>query len=72
MRDYQFYVTDDRYTVQSLLLVTSMDPCGARRIAQRVLAEPHHHAVEVWEREQRLFTLKETPPQSASQPEARP
>jgi hypothetical protein len=59
VRDFQFYVTDDRYGVPSLLLVTVADPCGAHRVAQRVLAEPHHHAVEVWERESRLFTLTE-------------
>jgi hypothetical protein len=34
-----------------------MDEAGARRVAERVLAEPHHVAVEVWERGGKLFTL---------------
>jgi hypothetical protein len=63
--DFQFYVTDDRYSVRSLLLVTASSRCGARRIAQRVLGQPHHHAVEVWEREQQLFTLSEADPRNS-------
>jgi hypothetical protein len=65
VRDYQFYVTDDRYDVPSLMFVTVRDPCRAHRIAERILHEPHHHAVEVWERERQLFTLSEAARQGA-------
>ncbi len=58
MRDFQFYVTDDRYSVPSFLLVTVMDEEGARRIARRMLAEPHHRAVAVWDQNGKLFTMR--------------
>jgi hypothetical protein len=57
VRDFQFYVTDDRYTVPSLLLVTVMDQDAACRIAERIIGEPRHMAVEVWDRNGRLFSL---------------
>jgi hypothetical protein len=60
VRDFQFYVTDDRYAVRSLLIVTVMDESAACRIAKRILGEPHHHTVEVWDRDGRVFTLGET------------
>ncbi len=60
VRDFQFYVTDSRYAVPSLMMVTTMSEADARRTAERMLAEPHHHAVDARERGQRLFTLSET------------
>ncbi len=57
MRDFQFFVTDDRYDVRSLMFVQTSDAERARVLAARLLAEKHHHAVEVWSDDQRLFTL---------------
>lgn len=62
MRDFQFYVTDDRYAVPSLRLVTAMSETDARRTAARLLQDRHHHAVEVWERGELLFRLGKPEP----------
>jgi hypothetical protein len=59
MRDFQFYVTDDRYTVASLYLLSIRDEDSARRIAERILVDPHHIAVDVWERDTKLFSIGE-------------
>jgi hypothetical protein len=65
MRDFEFYVTDDRYVVRSLLVVTMIDASDALAAAERLVGEPHHLAVEVWERGERLFSLNATDPSKA-------
>jgi hypothetical protein len=47
METYTFYVEDDRYSVPTLLFVTTSSPDCARRLALDKLFEPHHIAVEV-------------------------
>ena len=66
MRDFQFYVTDDRYAVRSLLIVTVASEDDARRTAQRIVAEPHHLAVEAWEAGVRRFALERNPADAAA------
>ena len=57
MPDFQFYVTDDRYAVRSLMLVQTRDVCAARRLAERMLRDPHHLAVEVYANDALLFKV---------------
>jgi len=64
MPDFQFYVTDDRYSVPSLLFVAARDARSARTMAERMLNEEHHHGVEVWRGEHKLFSLAEADPSS--------
>ena len=61
MRDYALYVEDDRYTVPTLLFVTTTDEAAAERLARKKLRDsPHHLSVEVREADRLLFKL--TPP----------
>ena len=57
MADFQFYVTDDRYGVRSLMLVQTRDETAARALAERMLADDHHQGVEVWRDERLLFSV---------------
>jgi hypothetical protein len=58
MRDFSFYIEDDRYKVASLRLVTARDAPRARMLALRCLTDsPHHLAVEVCEEERLLFKV---------------
>ena len=58
LQDFQFYVTDDRYSVPSLLFVEATDANAARAIAERLLRErEHYHVIEVWERDARVFSV---------------
>jgi len=57
MPDFQFLIVDDRYSVPSLCLVQAEDARAARIRARRLVAEPHHLAVEVWRADRRLFTV---------------
>ena len=50
-------MTDDRYRVPTLKFVDTPDVLAARSLAQRMLENPHHRAVEVWDAERALFTL---------------
>lgn len=59
MQDFQFYVTDDRYGVRSLVLVQTRDEIAARPLASRLLTNKHYHGVEVWCEERKLFALNE-------------
>ena len=70
MQDFQFYVTDDRYAVRSLLMVTVADEGAARRAAARIVGEPHHLAVEAWRAGVRRFLLIRPRPESAPLGEA--
>jgi hypothetical protein len=65
MQDFQFFVTDDRSTAPLLMFIQTKDAERARFLAQRMLAEKHHHAVEVWAGPERLFSLGETDPLAA-------
>ena len=64
MRDYSFYIEDDRYTVPTLLFVTTKDNASARRLARAKLrASPHHLSVEVFDGDRPQFKL--APPVAA-------
>ena len=65
MQDFQFYVTDDRYAVRSLLLVTVANEDAAHRAAERIVGEPHHVAVEAWTDGVRRFLLIRGPPETS-------
>jgi hypothetical protein len=63
MRDYQFFLNDDRYSVPTLRLVAAEDDTRARRLADLCLREsPHHLAVEVCENGQVVFTVSRPVP----------
>ena len=62
MQDFQFFVTDDRYEVPSLMLVQTKDAMSARELAQRLLNERHHHLIEVRRGDVLLFTLTDAVP----------
>ena len=73
MRHFQFYVTDDRYSVRSLMLVETHDMQAARTLAQRLLAEgPHYHRIDAWADELLLFSLREAALPSADPSQASP
>jgi hypothetical protein len=58
MRDFQFLVSDDRYRVPGLILVSAHDEDRARSLAERVLVETRHHrSIEVLEQGRPLFTV---------------
>ena len=59
MQDFQFFVTDDRYSVPSIMFVQTKDEGAARQLAERLLINKYYHAVEVWDGEARLFALAE-------------
>ena len=59
MRTFEIYVTDDRYSVPTLLLATVNEEARAREIAERLLDESVHHlGVEVCEGGRLLFSLE--------------
>ena len=60
MRTYSFYIEDDRYSVPTLLFVTTSDEAGARRVAREELADPHHLSVEVREDDELVFKLAQS------------
>jgi hypothetical protein len=50
MRDFQFYLTDDRYGVPTLRMVEAATLDNACELAEAMLAETRRHSrVEVWE-----------------------
>ena len=58
VRDFRFLVTDDRYSVLTLLFVEAEDAGAARALASRLLLEhAHYHAIEAWDAEEHLFTV---------------
>ena len=58
VQDFQFLVTDDRYSVPSLRFVEASDADAARAIAERLLREhEHYHVIDVWDGDVRLFTV---------------
>ena len=57
MRTFTFYIEDERYSVPTLLFVTTRDEAHARRLARQKLAEPHHLSVEVRDGDDVLFKL---------------
>jgi hypothetical protein len=57
VQTYALYIEDDRYSVPTLLFVTTADDAAVRRIAREKLSEPHHLAVEVRLDERVLFRL---------------
>ena len=59
MQDFQFYVTDDRYTVPTLLFVQSRNVATARDLARRMMTDPHHRGVDVWTDDTLIFSLDE-------------
>ena len=64
IRDFQFFITDSRYTVPTLAFVTAEDEHYALEQAIRVLGEsPNHLSVEVREGDALLFTLAANPEQ---------
>jgi len=48
MRDFQFLISDERYSVPTLTIIQAGDVEAARTHAMRLLHEPNHYAVEVW------------------------
>jgi hypothetical protein len=57
MRTYSLYIEDDRYSVPTLQFVTAGDDAEIRRLAEAMLAKPHHQSVEVREGDVVLFRL---------------
>ena len=57
MEAFQILITDDRYSVPTLIIFPAEDAERARLAAKRLLADEHHLAVEVWDDETRLFAL---------------
>ena len=66
MEDFQFYVTDDRYGVRSLMFVQTKDERAACSLARRMLKNTHYHTIEVWREERQLFSLGDPPRASVS------
>jgi hypothetical protein len=65
VQDFQFFVTDDRSTVRTVMFVQTLNADRARFLARRLLNETHHHAVEVWSDDRRLFTISDADPSEA-------
>jgi hypothetical protein len=57
MRDFQFVVRDDRYSVATQLRVATEDEASARDLAEAALERSSHLMVEVWEHDRRLFSI---------------
>ena len=58
MQDFQFLVTDDRYSVPSLRFVEAKDADAARAIAERLLLEhENYHVIDAWEGGAHAFTV---------------
>jgi len=52
------FITDDRHSVQTLALLVGTDAAYARALALDDLkANLHHHAIEAWSGERRLFVV---------------
>ena len=52
------FITDDRHSVQTLALLVGPDAAYARALAiDDLKANVHHHAVEAWSGERRLFVV---------------
>lgn len=52
------FITDDRHSVRTLALLVGADAAYARKLALDDLqANDHHHAIEAWSGEQRLFVV---------------
>ena len=52
------FITDDRHSVQTLALLVGPDVTYARALALDDLkANVHHHAIEAWSGERRLFVV---------------
>lgn len=52
------FITDDRHSVQTLALLVGPGAAYARALALDDLkANVHHHAVEAWAGEERLFVI---------------
>ena len=69
MRDFQVFITDDRYTVLTLHIVQA--PCVERasELAERLLAgSVHHLAVEVFDEGRRVFAIGKTVDSSPTEP----
>jgi hypothetical protein len=60
MRAFQFFVTDDRYGVRSVMFVDVKDADAARDLAGRILADNAHYSViEVFAADKLLFSVGE-------------
>jgi hypothetical protein len=59
VEDFQFYVTDVRYGVRSLMLVQTADEKSACSLAKRMLTNKHYHQIEVWRDERQIFSLSD-------------
>jgi hypothetical protein len=70
VQDFQFYVTDDRYAVASMMLVQTKDMASARVLALNLLKDPHHRALEVWQDERWQFSLGDPSPARSVSPAA--
>ena len=58
MKSFQFLVTDDRYTVPTLVFVESLSKAAAKALAKRQLeSDRHYRAVEVWEGDAMIYSL---------------
>jgi hypothetical protein len=58
VHDYALYVEDDRYSIPTLLFVTTRDATSVRRLARQKLRDsPHHLSVAVFDGDQPLFKL---------------
>ena len=52
------FITDDRHSVQTLALLVGTDATYAHKLALADLkANVHHHAIEAWVGERRLFVV---------------
>jgi hypothetical protein len=61
VRDFQFFITDDRYSLPTLRIVQAVSAVRASEMAERMFAEgPHHLGVEVYEDSLRVFATGET------------
>jgi hypothetical protein len=58
LRDFQVFVTDDRYAVPTLHIVLAESAESACAMAERLLeSSPHHLGVEVYERDLRVLAI---------------
>lgn len=58
MRDFQFVVRDSRYSVASEMHLAIRDEAAARELAEAALERSSQHLmVEVWEHNERLFSI---------------
>ncbi len=57
MQAFQFYVTDERHGVRSLVHVQTKDADSAHTMAERLLANIDYRLIEVWDGDDQLFAL---------------